>query len=127
MASKRKRTSRKNTKHNSQYWEQEVSVKCAGKKRQTKANVPNIEGSNLTDTCSSSSQIQEEQPQAKDGTGLERPANKRRKQMAGRGKERVNIQNKKKIESSLSSYSVVCINREGFKDKHKWQGFNVTF
>ena len=107
MASKRKRTSRKNTKHNSQYWEQEISVKCAGKKRETKANVPNIEGSNSTDTCTSSSQIQEEQPQVKDGTGLERPANKRRKQMAGQGKERVNIQNKtkQKIESSLSSYS----------------------
>ena len=88
MASKRKRTSRKYTKHNSQYWEQEISVKCAGKRRQTEANVPNIEGSNSTDTCTSSSQIQDEQPQAKDGTGLERPANKRRKQMAGQRKRK---------------------------------------
>ena len=44
-----------------------------------------------------------------------------------KGKERINKQKKKKIESSLSSYSVMCINREVFKDKHKWYGFNVTF
>ena len=58
------------------------------KKRQTEANVPNIEGSNSTDTYTSSSQIQDEQPQAKDGTGLKRPANKRRKQMAGQRKRK---------------------------------------
>ena len=45
-----------------------------------------------------------------------------------KGKERVNKKNKKKkVEPSLSSYSVMCVNREVFKDKHKWQGFNVTF
>ena len=37
-------TSSKYTKNNFQYWEQEISVKRAGKKRQSEANVKWIKG-----------------------------------------------------------------------------------
>ena len=54
-------TSSKYTKHNCQYWEQEISVKRAGKKRQSEANVPDLGGNDSPDA--SSSQVENEQPQ----------------------------------------------------------------
>ena len=46
-------TSSKYTKHNCQYWEQEISVKRAGKKRQSEANVPDLGGNDSPDASSS--------------------------------------------------------------------------
>ena len=74
----RERAGRKYTKQNTQYWEQEISAKRAGKKRRPEADVPNLEGNNLPDT--SATQIQNEQSQEKNGTDHERPANKRKKE-----------------------------------------------
>ena len=53
-------TSSKYTKHNCQYWEQEISVKRAGKKRQSEANVPNLGGNDSPDA--SSSQVEKNNP-----------------------------------------------------------------
>lgn len=53
-------TSSKYTKHNCQYWEQEISVKRAGKKRQSEANVPDLGGNDSPDA--SSSQVEKNNP-----------------------------------------------------------------
>ena len=53
-------TSSKYTKHNCQYWEQEISVKSAGKKRQSEANVPDLGGNDSPDA--SSSQVEKNNP-----------------------------------------------------------------
>ena len=53
-------TSLKYTKHNCQYWEQEISVKRAGKKRQSEANVPDLGGNDSPDA--SSSQVEKNNP-----------------------------------------------------------------
>lgn len=99
----RERASRKYTKLNSQYWEQEISLKRAGKKRRPEVNVPNMESNNSRDT--SSSQVQNEQPQAKNtcSRGHEMLANKRKRHIGDgeketeKGKERVNKQNRKRV------------------------------
>lgn len=99
----RERASRKYTKHNSQYWEQEISVKRAGKKRQPEANIPNMESNNSPDT--STSQVQNEQPQARNGTDHERPGNKRKRHIddggkgnrKGKGKGKQTKQKKKRV------------------------------
>ena len=57
-------TSSKYTKHNCQYWEQEISVKRAGTKTQSEANVPDLGGNDSPDA--SSSQVENEQPQGND-------------------------------------------------------------
>ena len=99
----RERASRKYKKLNSQYWEQEISLKRAGKKRRPEVNVPNMESNNSRDT--SSSQVQNEQPQAKNtcSRGHERLAKKRKRHLGDgeketeKGKERVNKQNRKRV------------------------------
>ena len=53
-------TSSKYTKHNCQYWEQEISVKRVGKKRQSEANVPDLGGNDSPDA--SSSQVEKNNP-----------------------------------------------------------------
>ena len=53
-------TSSKYTKHNCQYWEQEISVKRAGKMRQSEANVPDLGGNDSPDA--SSSQVEKNNP-----------------------------------------------------------------
>ena len=53
-------TSSKYTKHNCQYWEQEISVKRAGNKRQSEANVPDLGGNDSPDA--SSSQVEKNNP-----------------------------------------------------------------
>ena len=53
-------TSSKYTKHNCQYWEQEISVKRAGKKRESEANVPDLGGNDSPDA--SSSQVEKNNP-----------------------------------------------------------------
>ena len=53
-------TSSKYTKHNCQYWKQEISVKRAGKKRQSEANVPDLGGNDSPDA--SSSQVEKNNP-----------------------------------------------------------------
>ena len=53
-------TSLKYIKHNCQYWEQEISVKRAGKKRQSEANVPDLGGNDSPDA--SSSQVEKNNP-----------------------------------------------------------------
>ena len=86
-------TSSKYTKHNCQYWEQEISVKRPGKKRQSEANVPDLGGNDSPDA--SLSQVENEQPQANDRDH----ATKKKKEGGGwemekeeREKERANKQ-----------------------------------
>ena len=83
-------TSSKYTKHNCQYWEQEISVKRAGKKRQSEANVPDLGGNDSPDA--SSSQVEENNPkgmteimqQKKEGGRWEMEEEEREKERANK-------------------------------------------
>ena len=83
-------TSSKYTKHNCQYWEQEISVKRAGKKRQSEANVPDLGGNDSPDA--SSSQVEKNNPkgmteimqQKKEGGRWEMEEEEREKERANK-------------------------------------------
>ena len=108
-------TSSKYTKHNCQYWEQEISVKRAGKKRQSEANVPDLGGNDSPDA--SSSQVENEQPQAND---RDHATKKRRWQMRNGERRKGKGKGKQTTNLSESSYnSVMYINREIFTTKHE--------
>ena len=83
-------TSSKYTKHNCQYWEQEISVKRPGKKRQSEANVPDLGGNDSPDA--SSSQVEKNNPkgmteimqQKKEGGRWEMEEEEREKERANK-------------------------------------------
>ena len=83
-------TSSKYTKHNCQYWEQEISVKRAGKMRQSEANVPDLGGNDSPDA--SSSQVEKNNPkgmteimqQKKEGDRWELEEEEREKERANK-------------------------------------------
>ena len=83
-------TSSKYTKHNCQYWEQEISVKRVGKKRQSEANVPDLGGNDSPDA--SSSQVEKNNPkgmteimqQKKEGGRWEMEEEEREKERANK-------------------------------------------
>ena len=71
----RERTSRKYSKQNNQYWEQEICIKRAGKKRQPEESVCNIGDENST-----------EEPQSQECNHNNTTSAKRQRQTGGRGR-----------------------------------------
>ena len=108
-------TSSKYTKHNCQYWEQEISVKRAGKKRQSEANVPDLGGNDSPDA--SSSQVEKNNPK---GMTEIMQQKKRRRQMRNGGRRKGKGKGKQTTNLGESSYnSDMYINREIFTTKHE--------
>ena len=71
----RERTSRKYSKQNNQYWEQEICIKRAGKKRQPEESVCNIGDENST-----------EEPQSQECNHNNTTSAKRQRRTGGRGR-----------------------------------------